>query len=134
MLEPRTTPPSLPPKMNMAESTQLRKRYSVLDFIERVGNLLPDPATLFVLAALLVMVLSQVGVWCGWSVTEVRPALVLDAAGSPITDPSSGRPELKLVETGHEIKPVSLLTSSGLYWALSNMVRNFINFPPLGIV
>lgn len=32
------------------------------------------------------------------------------------------------------IRPVSLLTASGLFWALDNMVSNFMGFAPLGVV
>ena len=66
----------------------------LLDAIERIGNALPDPASLFAIGAALVMVLSQVAVSLDWTVTktisrEVREA-VLDADGHPLNDPITG--------------------------------------------
>lgn len=86
----------------------------LLGAIERLGNRLPDPATLFLLGTLAVMGLSQLAVGLGWSVEKT----VLEASG-PITV---------------RVEPVSLLTSDGLYWLLSTLVTNFRDFPPLAIV
>jgi aminobenzoyl-glutamate transport protein len=120
----------------MAHESHAR-RFRPLDAIEWVGNQLPDPALLFVMGALLVMVLSQVGVWMEWSVQPVRPQLVAQVGADGIAiapESTSGRPKIELVPHGEPLKPVSLLTSDGLFWAISNMVKNFINFAPLGIV
>lgn len=86
----------------------------LLGAIERLGNRLPDPATLFLLGTLLLMALSQLAVALGWSVQKT----VLEAGG-PVTV---------------SVEPVSLLTSDGLYWLLSSLVANFRDFPPLAIV
>jgi aminobenzoyl-glutamate transport protein len=86
----------------------------LLGAVERLGNRLPDPATLFLLGTLLVMALSQLAVGLGWSVEKT----VLEAGG-----PTTVR-----------IEPVSLLTSDGLYWLVSSLVANFRDFPPLAIV
>lgn len=123
---------------------------SPLDLIERVGNLLPEPVLLFLLLAVIVMVVSALGTAAGWSVQPLRPQIVtqpaLDAAGAPILDaagkpihravidPATGRPSVVVVPEGQPLAPRSLLTSDGLYWAMSNMVHNFINFAPLGLV
>ena len=48
-------------------------RGGLLDLIERLGNRLPDPATLFILGTLLVMGLSEVAVRGGWQVTQKLP-------------------------------------------------------------
>lgn len=122
----------------------------VLNAIEWVGNKLPDPVFLFVLLAGLVMVFSAVGVAAGWSVQPIRPRVVLvaatDASGAPLLDqagkpvmkpaqdPATGRPKIEVVPEGEPVKPRSLMSSEGLFWILNNMVRNFINFPPLGVV
>jgi aminobenzoyl-glutamate transport protein len=98
----------------------------VLNAIERLGNLLPDPAVLFVFGALVVMALSQVGASLGWEVQPVRPERVVD--------PASGAASVRLAAEGEPIRPVSLLTSSGLGWAISSMIKNFLDFPPLGVV
>ena len=79
----------------------------VLDQIERIGNRLPHPATLFVIGTVVVMGLSQFAVTCGWSVHA--PA-------------------------GNELAANSLLSMTGIWWLISHMVENFVKFPPLGIV
>jgi len=76
--------------------------------IERVGNALPHPATLFLILALLILVISAVAANTG--VTVLHPG------------------------TGAEIKPVSLLTVDGLHRILTGMVTNFTSFAPLGTV
>lgn len=79
-----------------------------LRVIERVGNALPDPAVLFLLLALAVIVLSGVAAWSGMSGTH--PA------------------------TGATVEPRSLLSREGLHWILKSMVTNFTGFAPLGTV
>jgi len=85
-----------------------------LNRVERVGNRLPDPSTLFALGTLVVMLLSQLAVWLGWSVTWT-----LERDGALVAEP---------------IRPVSLLDADGIWWLLSNLVKNFVEFPPLGLV
>jgi aminobenzoyl-glutamate transport protein len=121
----------------------------LLDAVERIGNALPDPATLFLLGAVAVLALSQVAASLGWTVEktvarEVRE-VVRDAAGEPIVDPithepltravidpATGRPKRERVSV--PVRAVGLLTADGLYWALRSMVTNFTGFPPLGVV
>ncbi len=43
-----------------------------LDYIERVGNKLPHPATLFALIAVIVAIVSMIGSWIG--LTAIHPA------------------------------------------------------------
>lgn len=117
--------------------------------IERLGNALPDPATLFLLGALAVMGLSQLAVALDWSVErsesrEVRVAVrgpdgepVLDpATGAAVSvaeiDPATGAPRRERVVT--RVRAFGLLSSEGVWWALSSMVDNFKSFPPLAIV
>jgi len=121
----------------------------MLDRIERLGNALPDPATLFLLGALAVMGLSQLAVSLDWSVekTVAREVQVpvLDAAGNPVMDPLSDRAltvakldpatgDVARERVAVPVRAVSLLSSDGLYWAISSLVNNFKNFPPLAIV
>ena len=87
---------------------------SLLDRIERAGNALPDPATLFVLGAFLVMALSHVAVLADWEVTKT-----VSEGGQLVEVP---------------VRAKSLLTADGAYWAISSLVDNFKNFPPLAIV
>ena len=87
---------------------------SLLDRIERAGNALPDPATLFLVGALVVMGLSHVAVMADWEVTKT---VMRDGA-----------------EVAEIVRARSLLTSDGAYWAVDSLVDNFKNFPPLAIV
>ena len=122
---------------------------SWLDRIERAGNALPDPTTLFLLGALAVVGASHLAVVLDWqvekSVTRVVTAPALGPDGAPIVDPVSGETlEVAVVdpETGDALRervavPVrakSLLTADGLFWAIDSLVDNFKNFPPLAIV
>lgn len=116
-------------------------RRGVLDWIEWVGNKLPEPALLFGLLALLVVVLSAIGASAEWSVQPVKPVLqmetVLQSDGTskeqPVLD-ESGRPALQLLASGAPIEPRSLLTSDGIYWMLSSALRNFAQMPALPLI
>ncbi|NOT31908.1 MAG: AbgT family transporter, partial [Planctomycetes bacterium] len=79
--------------------------------IERVGNALPDPLTLFALGTALVFLGSWLGERAGWSCT------VLDARG------------VERVEHAR-----SLLSSDGLRWLATELVPIYVNFKPLGLV
>lgn len=80
----------------------------ILGTIERVGNALPHPGTLFALMAVLVVVLS--GVFAGMDLVVIHPG------------------------TGEEIRPVNLMTVEGLHRILTSLVTNFTSFAPLGTV
>lgn len=80
----------------------------LLGFIERAGNILPHPATLFVILALFVVVLSAITAALGVSV--IHPG------------------------TKEVIKAESLLTIAGLHRILTSLVTNFTGFAPLGTV
>ena len=79
-----------------------------LSLIERGGNALPHPATLFLILALLVLVLSDLAARLG--IEAVHPG------------------------TGEAIRPVSLLSVEGLHRILTKTVSNFTGFAPLGTV
>ncbi len=79
----------------------------LLTFIEKTGNKLPDPATLFVVGAVVVFILSAIISSLGWSVVDPK---------------------------GNTVNAYNLISSDGVWWLLSTMVNNFIRFPPLGIV
>ena len=87
----------------------------ILNWIEHTGNRLPEPTMLFVLASALVMLLSQLAAVLEWSVQS--PALSTNTSSA-----------------SQNIHAIGLLSADGLWWCLSNMVDNFINFPPLGLV
>lgn len=75
--------------------------------MERIGNALPHPASLFALLAALVVLVS-------W---------VCHAAGVSVKHPG----------TGEVVTSVNLLSGAGLQRMVLELVRNFLSFPPLGI-
>ena len=89
------------------ESRSLFQR--ALDVIEIVGNKLPSPFVLFSLLAFSVLVLSAI--FEGTAVTFIGK----DA--KPVT-----------------VKVLSLMNAEGFRYILSEMVPNFVKFPPLGLV
>lgn len=93
------------------ENQQTVKR-SLLDrflsTVERVGNALPEPTTLFALLALSVIVIS--GITSLFDIEVVHPG------------------------TGEMIRPVNLFSVEGLHRILEEMVTNFTSFAPLGTV
>jgi aminobenzoyl-glutamate transport protein len=113
----------------------------VLDWIESIGNRLPEPPILFAALTAVVILLSAVGSTLGWEVMPVKPvvetAQVTDGAGAAVARPvldAAGRPVVHLVETGTSLKPRSLLTGDGIYWMASSMLRNFTGMPALGLI
>lgn len=117
------------------------RRRSVLDWIEFIGNKLPEPALLFALLAALVVVLSALGSALEWQVQPVKPTVVMDtvtaADGSVSQTPkldAKGLPVVELVDSGAPIEPQSLLTADGIYWMLSSALRNFTQMPALPLI
>lgn len=90
-------------------STQKRSGVDrFLAIIERAGNALPHPATLFAILALVVVLISWLAELGGLS--AVHPA------------------------TGDPVTPKNLLSAEGLHFILTKMVVNFTGFAPLGTV
>lgn len=79
-----------------------------LNIVERGGNALPHPATLFAILALIVIVLS-------WITSQF---------GVSVAHPG----------TGETVTPVNLLSVDGLHRILTGLVTNFTSFAPLGTV
>lgn len=79
-----------------------------LNVLERLGNKLPDPALLFVLALLVV-----------WGISVI----LADVTFTEL-DPRNGLP----------IQVKNQLTEQALVQFTSHLVKNFIEFPPLGLV
>ena len=96
-----------------------------LDAIERIGNRLPDPTTLFLVGALIIVFLSDIAARGEWAVVQRLPEPVI------LQDGSAG---VAWRETGETFTSTSLLTRDGLFWVVGNMVENFMRFPPLGVV
>ncbi|SES25522.1 aminobenzoyl-glutamate transport protein [Salisediminibacterium halotolerans] len=80
-----------------------------LDMIERTGNRLPHPITLFAMLAGIVLVLSALISWTG--VTVEHPG-----------------------EEGEMVSVQNLLNAEGVEYIFTSMVDNFIGFAPLGVV
>lgn len=125
-MDPSSTPPTSP--ADLPELSRIGpKRRGVLDWVEWLGNKLPDAATLFLVGAIIVMIISHIGYTEGWSV-DVKSL-------QEVIDPATGEATTELVSTGADpLTAKSLLTSDGLYWCLSTMVANFMGFAPLGVV
>ncbi len=79
-----------------------------LAIIEKAGNALPHPATLFAILALVVVLIS-------W---------IADLSGMSAIHPATGEP----------VTPKNLMSAEGLHFILSKMVVNFTGFAPLGTV
>ncbi len=94
----------------MGKLSDLKNRLieSALLKVEKAGNALPHPATLFALFALGTILLS-------W---------VVSLLNLEVTHPA----------TGQIIRPVNLLTHDGIHRMILEMVSNYTSFAPLGIV
>ena len=79
-----------------------------LNTVERVGNALPHPATIFAILAVIVVILSAIMAATG--LTAVHPG------------------------TGDIITIRSLLSGEGIRWMFESVEENFVAFPPLGLV
>lgn len=79
-----------------------------LSAVERIGNALPHPATLFGIFAVLVIFLSWI--FSLFDLSVLHPA------------------------TGETVRPVNLLSTEGLHRILTEMLDNFTGFAPLGTV
>jgi aminobenzoyl-glutamate transport protein len=94
----------------MEQKTTPQKSFvnKALDFIEKKGNKLPDPAVLFFSLMILIWVLSAI--FSNFTFSEINPT------------------------SGKEIEVINLLSATSLATFLSNMVTTFTSFAPLGIV
>lgn len=94
--------------MNAVAEEKTTKRGGVLDFIERVGNALPHPWVLFLWLCLILAVVSA----------------VLSYAGVSVINPTKGE----------EVVVRNLISTDGFVWLLTNLLKNFQTFTPLGLV
>ena len=110
-----------------ASTTKTGSPRGWLAWIERIGNRLPDPATLFLIGTVLVMIASAAAAKTQWIVEERLPEQTASLG-------QAAEAMVKWVATGKTYEANNILTRDGLFWAISSMVKNFINFAPLGIV
>lgn len=80
----------------------------VLEVVDRLGNRLPHPFWLFVILSALVVLAS-------W---------LLGALGVSAISPADGK----------EVRVRSLVSADGLRMALGDLISNYVNFPPLGLI
>ena len=100
-------------EMPPAQPTRMAK---FLRVVEALGNALPHPVTLFALFSIAIVLLSGLLGWFEVAVTDPRP------------EGASGRAPNGLIEV------VSLMNAEGLRMIVLNLVRNFVEFAPLGTV
>jgi aminobenzoyl-glutamate transport protein len=79
-----------------------------LDSVEKIGNRLPHPATLFAIFAFTVAVAS-------WLISRAHVTAVHPG-------------------TGETISAVNMISKDGFRFMWTDMTDNFVYFPPLGIV
>lgn len=87
-----------------------------LDGVEYLGNLLPHPITLFAIFCAAILVSSGIAGYFEVSVMDPRP------------EGASGRAADGMIHV------VSLLNAEGLQLIVTNLVKNFVGFAPLGTV
>jgi aminobenzoyl-glutamate transport protein len=100
-------------KKDIVQKKPLFQRF--LDSVERTGNKLPHPATLFAIFALATVVFSHLAYLLNTSVTV------------PNLDPDSAADDLVIAAK-------SLLTREGVRHIFMSTVGSFVGFAPLGIV
>ncbi|POY44889.1 aminobenzoyl-glutamate transporter [Avibacterium gallinarum] len=96
--------------------TPPQKGSKFLRTIEWLGNALPHPVTLFIILIALLLISSALGEYFGLSTLDPRP------------EGAKGR------SPDGVIYAVSLLNQEGLIKILTNLVKNFTSFAPLGTV
>lgn len=117
-----------------------------LDVVEKVGNMVPHPAVIFLLLVALVVVLSHAFHLAGVSVEyEVLAPAQAEAEAAPITD------ELQYLDTGIGVDYTeigerefefqtrtasvnSLLTTEGLRFMYSSVIPSFMGFTAVGLI
>ena len=87
-----------------------------LNVIEKGGNALPDPGTLFAILAVVVIIISGIGGALNWSVDFVG------------INSKTMKTEEMIISTK------SLMTKEGVNYIFTSMVKNFTDFAPLGTV
>lgn len=93
-------------KFAVTESPNPVKRGGFINFVEKIGNKLPNPIYLFMGMSVLVIIISAF------------------TANNEVLHPG----------TGETLTIKSLTSVEGFTWMLANIIPNFINFPPLGMV
>lgn len=103
----------MPKQKNEQKTSFLNK---ILNVIEKIGNKLPQPITLFLILAIAIILISGLTSWLGVSATTT------------LVDARTG----EAVEKTYNA--VSLVNNGGFSYMLTNAVSNFTSFAPLGVV
>jgi len=88
------------------------KQGGLLNAIERIGNALPDPATLFLIGCVVVFLVSWIAAAAGWE------SVLLNAQGERVID----------------ARATNLVSADGFRWLIENLIPIFVEFRPLGLV
>ena len=99
-----------------ANQTKPAKKKGILNFIERVGNALPHPATIFVILCAIIIVVSH----------------IMAKMGVSVTYEGLNRATNQIEQTTVVVK--SLLSREGIIGMLEGALVNFTSFAPLGTV
>ncbi|WP_118856818.1 AbgT family transporter [Sphingomonas mesophila] len=98
-----------------------RRQRGFLGFVERVGNLLPEPTMIFVILIVALMLLSALGQWLGWSAS-------LAFSGEEA-------PDWATLENGTlTYSATSLFSEENIHRLLTEMPRTMSGFAPLGLI
>lgn len=112
MTNPEASPPEISP--------QNRQR-GFLALVERAGNVLPEPAMIFVWLILFLMLLSTYGSWAGWSAS--------------VSYSGEKAPDFATLENGVlTYSAQSLFNEANIAKLLTEMPKTLTGFAPLGLV
>ena len=115
----------------------------VLDWIERVGNKIPNPAILFALLCVLIIVLSQVLFWFNvratYETVSPPPVPTTETYYGGSVEPSDVGPTQPEPPDAYKLHTVrvkvqGLLTADGVRYLFTSFVSNFRNFVALTII
>ena len=112
----RDATPSRPPAPSPRGASSRGPVNRLLAVVERLGNLLPHPVTLFALFAAGVILVSGIGGAIDLQVEDPRPEGARGRAADGV------------------IRCVSLMNAEGFRRIVDNLVSNFVGFTPLGTV
>lgn len=107
---------------NYAESPDLsRRQRGFLGFVERAGNMLPEPTMIFVYLIVALMILSAFGQWLGWS--------------ADLSYTGDTAPAWATLENGTlTYSATSLFSAENIGRLLTEMPRTMSGFAPLGLI
>ena len=121
MSVPSDPDPEVPETNERIAPAAAARQRGFLGFVEKAGNLLPEPTMIFVYLILVLMMLSALGAGLGWSAS-------LDYAGEKA-------PEYGVLADGVlTYQATSLFSEENIARLLGEMPRTMSGFAPLGLV